>query len=255
MTLDSRVASALLRGPSDAVVTGVTALHLHGVEVGEALPVRLVTATHAQTRRAGVRLVRAKRLPARTHHLAAPLAAWLAAGAELDLVDLVAAGDALLRLKHGTLEELQAAAAEATGRGCLTVRRAGTLVRERVDSVPESRLRLCLVLAGLPEPRCNVTLGHGGRIIGRVDLLFEEYGVICEYDGDQHRDRGQWNLDLDRDDDSSDAGFRTVRVTRDRMRRPREVVRRVYARLVEAGYEGPAPAFDAEWCALFADRV
>ena len=245
---------ALFSLPADAVVTGVTALHRHGVEVADAWPIRAVTASSAQTRRADVRLIRARRVPASTDRLAHPLPAWLAAGAELDLVELVAAADALVRLQHCTLAELQAAGQGATGRGCRTLHRAAGLARERVDSMPESHLRLCLVLAGLPEPRCNVTLGDDHGVIGRVDLLIEEFGVILEYDGDQHRDRGQWNLDLDRDDRFGAADFTTVRITRDRMRRPRDVVGRVYVRLVERGYAGPPPRFDPEWCALFERR-
>jgi hypothetical protein len=38
------------------------------------------------------------------------------------------------------------------------------------------------------------------------------------------------------------------------MRRPRDVVGRVYARLVARGYAGPPPRFDAVWCALFEPR-
>jgi hypothetical protein len=43
------------------------------------------------------------------------------------------------------------------------------MVRARIDSPGETRLRLCLVLAGLPEPCCNITLGTDNRPIGRVD--------------------------------------------------------------------------------------
>ena len=79
--------------------------------------------------------------------------------------------------------------------------------------------------------------------------------MVIEYDGDQHRDRGQWNTDLDRDDAFVDASFSTIRVTRDRMRRPRQLVGKVHARLVERGYRGPAPTFGPEWVALFERRV
>lgn len=237
------------------MLVGVTALQLGGVDVGDRAVVRAATVTRAQTRRAGVRLSRVRVLPPHVDGVALPCAAWKGASTDLDLVELVAAGDALVRAGLVTIAELQEAAVEASGRGCVRLRRAGGLVRERVDSLRESRLRLCLVLAGLPEPRCNVVLGHGGRVIGRVDLLIEEYGLIVEYDGDQHRDRGQWNTDLDRDDAFAAAGFATVRVTRDRLRQPRRVVRLVHTRLVERGHRGPAPTFTPEWVALFERRV
>ncbi|GAB2568222.1 DUF559 domain-containing protein [Microlunatus antarcticus] len=250
-----RCARARFHLPADAVLVGVTALQLYGVDVGDRRPVRASTLTRAQTRRHGVRLSRVRSLPPHRDGLARPAAAWCQAAADLDLVELVAAGDALLKAGLVTLPDLQAVAARAGGRGCRLVRRAAGLVRERVDSIPETRLRLCLVLAGLPEPRCNVVLGHGDRVIGRVDLLVEEFGLILEYDGGQHRERGQWNNDLDRDDAFSDADFSTIRVTRDRLRRPRELVRKIHARLVERGYRGPAPTFTPEWVAHFERRV
>ena len=119
--------------------------------------------------------------------LVAPLVAWGGAALDLDLVELVAAGDALLHHDLCTLGELEAFAGRATRRGCRVLRRADSLVRERAESIQETRLRLSLVLAGLPEPRCNVVLGHQGRVIGRVDLLVEELGLIIEHDGDQWR--------------------------------------------------------------------
>ena len=253
--LTDRRARALYRLPDDVLLAGVTALQAYGLDLGDAEVLRVVTATTAQTRRADVRLSRVAILPPHRAGLVVPLEAWRGAAADLDLVGLVSAGDALVRRGFCTLPELVAFAESATGRGCRALRRAAGLVRERVDSFRETRLRLCLVIAGLPEPRCNVVLGHDGRLIGRVDLLFDEVGLIVEYDGDQHRDRAQWNVDLDRDDDFRATGFATVRVTRDRMRRPRLVVSKIHARLVERGYRGPAPTFGPEWADLFERRV
>ncbi|SDU97152.1 Very-short-patch-repair endonuclease [Microlunatus sagamiharensis] len=252
--LDS-CARARYRASADAVLTGVTALHLLGVEVGDPLPVRLATAGAAQTRDRTVRLHRLRDLPNSAGGVALPADAWLAAASDLDLLDLVTAGDTLGRLGRSTPAELQGLASARRGRSCRHARRAAGLVRDRVDSVRETWLRLCLVLVGLPEPRTNVVLGHGERLIGRVDLLLDEFGLVIEYDGDQHRDRGQWNTDLDRDDAFAEAGFTTIRVTRDRARRPRRLVEKVHARLVQRGYAGPAPTFTPEWVELFERRV
>ncbi len=228
--LVERVVVALLVLPTDAVVTGVTALHLHGVEVGDPLPVRAVTATGTQTRRGGIRLIRAQQLPPHRRRVALPVAAWLAACAELNLLEAVAAGDWLLHRRKTTLEVLRESAAQRTGRGARMARRGAGLVAENVESPRETRLRLALVLAGLPAPRCNITLGTELFAIGRVDMLYEEFKLLLEYDGDRHRlDRGQWNLDIDRNDAFSDEGYLTIRVTAARMRRPRQVVRRVHA--------------------------
>lgn len=246
-----RCARARYRLPDDVLLAGVTALQAYGLDLGDTQVLRMVTATTAQTRRSDVRLTRIATLPPHRAGVVVPLEAWRGAAVDLDLVGLVSAGDALVRRGFCTLPELVAFAKRASGRGCRALRRAAGLVRARVDSFRETRLRLCLVLAGLPEPRCNVVLGHDGR----VDLLFEKVGLIIEYDGDQHRDRAQWNVDLDRDDDFRTAGFATVRVTRDRMRRPRLVVAKIHAQLVERGYRGPAPTFGPEWVELFERRV
>ena len=61
------------------------------------------------------------------------------------------------------------------------------LIRERVDSPRETWLRLCLVLAGLPVPECNLIIGDDQGPIGRVDLVYLAHKLIIEYEGDQHR--------------------------------------------------------------------
>ena len=76
---------------------------------------------------------------------------------ELGLVDLVVLGDALVRRRRTTVTKLVAAAAQASGRHVALARRAAGLVRAGVDSPMESRLRMLLVLAGLPEPVVNHT--------------------------------------------------------------------------------------------------
>lgn len=247
------LAAALLQTlPPDAVVTGVTALHLYGVEVGDPLPLRTVTATGIRNKRADVRLIRATELPPHRGRLATAVASWTAASVELDLLQAVTAGDWLVGRGLTSEAGVLGAAEEARGRGCRQIRRAALLVRARVDSPRETRLRLSLVLAGLPAPRCNITLGNDLHAIGRVDLLYDEFKVILEYDGDRHRkDRSQWNNDLDRNDAFADLGYLVIRVTGARMAHPREVVRRVFAKLRERGYAGPPPVFSAEWCVLF----
>lgn len=245
-------AAIMLAMPSDAVVTGATALHLYGVRVGNPCPIEVVTATGAQTRRPGVRLTRASALPPNRRRMTTPVAAWLSACSKLDLIDAVTAADWIAHSGLAPLSAIREAAASASGRGCRLARRAAGLARENVESPRETQLRLMVVLAGLPTPRCNITLGNESFIIGRVDMRFGEFLVILEYDGDQHRsDRDQWNLDLDRNESFADCGYLTLRVSSARMRRPRDLVRRLHRLLVERGYSGPAPVFSAEWSALF----
>jgi hypothetical protein len=185
-----------------------------------------------------------------------PEHAFLTASTELNLVELVSAGDRLVRLGRCQPDSLCAYVAEQ-GRAVATLpRRAASLARERVDSFRETRLRLCLVLAGMPDPQCNPVIKTDGHPIGRVDLLLEEFKVIVEYDGDQHRtDKWQWSVDIHRGEEFGSLGYRTVRVTAAHLRRPRSVVWRVNDALRAGGYTGPPPVFGPEWCSLFEHGV
>lgn len=89
-----------------------------------------------------------------------PVSAWLqlAGGSTLD--ELVVAGDHLVRIPARrddlrrpfcTVDELVQRSRECRGRGATLARRAAELVREGSDSPQESRLRLALTRAGLPE--------------------------------------------------------------------------------------------------------
>ena len=208
--LSTRIAAARLVLPADAEVDGVTALQLLGIEVGTLGPLRLVTAHPHQVRRAGLRVRRST--PAVVAGAARPVAAFLAAARDLDLVELVAAGDWLVRLQLAAPDELVAAAARFRGRAAGHARRAAALVRRRVDSVQETRLRLAIVLAGLPEPEVNPTMTVGGRRLGRVDLLLRRWRIVVEYEGDQHRvDRKQWNRDVWRQERKWRRLFATAR--------------------------------------------
>jgi hypothetical protein len=181
-----------------------------------------------------------------------PEAVFVSAASQLDLVDLVAAGDWLVRRRLTTPAKLLAYARDLVGPSSAATRRAASLVRNKVDSVRETRLRLMLVLAGLPEPQCNIALGSDERFIGTVDLVYQLYKLILEYEGDQHRtDKQQWNIDIGRYDEFTGEGWSVIRVTSERIRCARGLVTRVYEALRAAGYPGPAPVFSAEWLRLF----
>lgn len=253
-SVEGSVAAARLVLPTDALLDGVSALHALGVEVGAPRPLRFVTAHPHQVRRPGVRVRRVRVLPPAEPGtgLVSPVAAFLAAAPELDLVELVIAGDWLVRLGSTRPVDLREAAAGHRGRGSVLARRAAELVRAGVDSPEETRLRLCLVLAGVPEPEVNPVVFAEGRAVGRVDLLLRRWRVVIEYEGDQHRtDRRQWNLDIRRHEQLTADGCPVVRVTARRMLHPRAVVAVVVRALRQAGWPGPDPVFDEEWHRLF----
>lgn len=248
--------AALLVTAPDAVVTGVTGLQVRGVYVGPPWPLRLVSTHPHVVRRPELAVTRLRVLPPHDVRLADPTSCLLAACRDgLDLVDAVAAGDALVHRAHCDLALLTARLRVSDSPGSKQARRVASLVRERVESARETYVRLLLVLAGLPEPTCNPNLGGDAGFIGRADLAYLRYGVIVEYDGRQHAEQSaQWEHDLDRLDDFEAARWGFVRVTSQRLRRPRAVVWRVYNKLVARGYSGPAPMFGPEWVALFEER-
>ncbi|MCA1783004.1 MAG: endonuclease domain-containing protein [Dermatophilaceae bacterium] len=110
----------------------------------------------------------------------------------LDVVELTAFGDVLVKRQVITVDELQSYARAWTHHGYRRGREAAGLVRERVDSVPESHLRLLLVLAGLPEPVVNHWVrSDDGEPIYRLDLAYPEILLAIEYDGRWHDEPGQ----------------------------------------------------------------
>ncbi|HEY9291249.1 MAG TPA: hypothetical protein VIP98_08230 [Microlunatus sp.] len=243
--------AALLVAPPGSIITGVTALQLYGVEVGSALPIRLASAHPHPVRRSELRVSRVGAVPAAEHRVCQPGPALLDACAELTLLEAVTAGDQLIRERKLRPSLLTSDALELTGRGSRQARRVAGLVREDVDSARETRLRLCLVLAGLPEPSVNRTL-RSSDDAGHRDLLYREFKLVLEYEGDHHRvDRRQWDIDIGRNEAAAIDGWLVIRVTNRRISRPRGLVRSVYQRLVERGYLGPPPNFSAEWQRFF----
>lgn len=139
-------------------------------------------------------------------------------GHELSLDELVEAGDRLLGRPAALcgFDEIDAAiAGYGTRRGVRALREARALLRAGSESPRETRLRLVVLRAGLPEPEPNgvITLGDGRSTHG--DLVFRRYRVLLEYDGEHHlTDPVQWARDVARLNDLADAGWLVIRVTK-----------------------------------------
>lgn len=175
-----------------------------------------------------------------------PVDAWCQLAAEATERELVVVGDALVRRRRpvATMAELHRAVERMAGRrGHRRLTRALARVRARTDSPAETELRLDLVDAGLPEPAVNVDLRDArGRLIAIGDLVYAEYRILVEYDGDHHRtDRAQYARDVDRLDDLAAAGWRVIRFNASHVgRRRADRIERVREALVAAGWQ-PAP--------------
>lgn len=158
-----------------------------------------------------------------------------------DLTELVTAGDALVRRTDVDPAHLIESATAAVGvRGVRLARRAATLVREGVDSPMESRLRLMLVLDGLPEPEVGrVVLDSDGGWLAQPDLCYPELKIAIEYDGRHHlQDLAQWRRDIRRRENLEREGWLVRVITaHDLLHAPATVIARISQDLCSRGHQ------------------
>lgn len=176
----------------------------------------------------------------------------------LSVPDLVAVGDALTLAPHVrawdddrpwmSVHDLNARVAGFRGRGKRRAVAAMRLVRPGAESRPETLLRLLLTESSLPEPEVNgVVRDPVGRFVARCDLLYRQWRVVVEYDGDQHRtSRAQYERDVQRLEELAALGWRVVRVlSRDLFVTPDLTVARVRAALSAGGWSADRHRQDA----------
>jgi hypothetical protein len=187
-----------------------------------------------------------------------PVQAFLdLASVGVSLVDLAIAGDSLIKANGLDPQKFVAAAEAYPGRNARRARRAASLVRAGVDSPMETRIRLLIFFAGLPEPQVNVIVRiAGGKWRWRFDLCYPEHKLIIEYDGRQHAyDAEQWSHDLERREWLDQDGWRILVVISDGIYRdPLRTLQRVRAALEERGARVPK-SFKQEWTRHFAGRA
>src|SRR5260370_1807578 len=98
-------------------------------------------------------------------------------------------------------------------RGIVRFRRVVDLVEPKAESPMETRLRMLLMLAGLPRPEAQVSIQDDqGRFLGRPDLFYGLQRLAIEYDGGNHRDR--LVEDNRRQNSLIGAGLRFLRFTK-----------------------------------------
>ncbi|WP_340539215.1 endonuclease domain-containing protein [Nocardioides sp. GXZ039] len=183
-----------------------------------------------------------------------PINTFIDCAGWLSFIDLVILGDALAKKFGISAAQLVRACRESTdyysGRAAV----AAEFVRDGVDSPMETRLRLLIVLAGLPEPVVNFRTYHeDGTWKRRFDLCYPGIKVIIEYDGRQHADSvEQWNADLKRREEFDDEGYRILVVTaRGIFREPERTLERIRRLLISRGMIG-VPPIDPAWREHFA---
>jgi hypothetical protein len=171
--------------------------------------------------------------------------------AALGLVDLVVLGDAMLRTGAATRDGLTALAYGTRQRkGIRVARRASTLVRPRVDSPMETRVRLLIVLAGLPCPAPGgEVLDEHGQWVATVDMRYQEQRIAIEYDGDLHRtNKRKWRNDVRARDALHRLGWDVIVLTADDLyARPLQTLWRIQEALQDRGHPGVPDQLNPGW--------
>lgn len=159
-----------------------------------------------------------------------PELVWCELATELQLRDLVAAGDQLIhwRLPTTTVEKLARAVDTYPGRrGRPLMRRALGLLDDHSESRRETHLRLILVGAGLQGLVSNygITTRDGTRYRG--DFAFPLEKVIIEYQSEYHFAPEQSRRDMTRIAKLEADGWYVMQVNADDLRNPGELAERI----------------------------
>ncbi|MEJ1230450.1 MAG: hypothetical protein WDM88_07240 [Galbitalea sp.] len=221
----------------------LTAARLYGIP----LPRRLeqgdeldVWAGYIQAKSAGVIGHRSARLPSRLVDglpVVDPAHVFVQLATSLGRDDLIVVGDFLVRRKSplSTLDELVDVVRRSKGvRGIRQLRLALADVRPGTDSPMETRLRLVLIRAGLPEPVIGHTItDSAGGFVGTPDLCYVAERIAIEYEGDVHRtDSRVFAEDIERRELMQEEDWYVIRVIADHVsRHPAWLVDRVRRQL------------------------
>jgi hypothetical protein len=227
--------AALQRQYPGALFSHATAAHVFKLPLPDSIlsdrDVHLTWASEgSRAQRQGVRSHRNQLLPSekvrfRRLNLTSPARTLidLASDERLCLEDLVVVSDAIVNRPYqqgGRIDGLDtpaglAAAVAEAGRipGIRRARRVIELTRVGADSPQETRVRLALVDAGLPEPGLQVKGDPLERWSPEADLGYRDLKIAIQYDGKHHRSREQQAADAYRDEWFQRHGWLVVRLT------------------------------------------
>jgi hypothetical protein len=252
-TIVVRARAALLVCPEGGVVSHWTAARLWGGVVPDNDWTHVSFMRDVRFRLSGVKPHRFRhRLDIKKRHglpVTSPCQTFCHLAKHLGLIDLVALGDRLVKKGRCTPSDLIHYASAWPGQCRAEALRGARLVREQVDSVPETALRLLMVLAGLPEPQVDIRiLDAEGNIRFRIDLGFERAKLAVEYDGRWHDAEDQRERDtLRRTVLSTDEGWTFVVVQAGELYdEPEQLLYRLVAVLRAHGIHVPAVLSD-DW--------
>lgn len=218
-TPDLRLEAARLRVPSEGIFSGLTAAWLHGLDVNPCSPIEVtVPKGRGVSGRAGLSIRRARIARDEVVRIRGQWATSIVRtlrdiGARLTLTEAVVVADMALHKRLVTIHDLTLSLARyASQPGIAQLRRMVAEAEPAAESPMETRVRMLLVLAGLPRPDAQVEIyDSSGAFAGRPDLYYANRRLGIEYDGAIHRE----NLAEDnrRQNRLLDAGVTLLRFT------------------------------------------
>lgn len=194
-TSELRIEAASRRIPPAAAFSGLTAAWLHGLDVAGCDPIEVTipkgigvsARTGMAVRRAG--LAAREVISVRGKRVTSILRTLSDLCVRLSVAEAVVVTDMALHARLVSLHDLKALSARrARFVGIASFRRVVGFAEPAAESPMESRLRMVLVLGGLPRPQAQVPLHDSkGRFLGRPDLYYPSHRLALEYDGSTHR--------------------------------------------------------------------
>jgi hypothetical protein len=242
VSLRDQIEGAWLRSGRQGVIAGLAASALHGAQwVDDDVPIELIWGNTRSPRGLVVRnekldddeITKVAGIPVTTRVRTA-----FDLGRLLGRDEAVARLDALMRSQIFSVEDVMLLAERHRGaRGLKSLRKALRLVDGGAASPRETWLRLLYIDAGLPRPTTQIPIVEGrGRLVRMADMGWEEFMVVSEYDGDQHRtNRMQYTKDIRSLRRARELGWIVDQVIKED--RPAEIVERARTAISTRGWK------------------
>jgi hypothetical protein len=240
-SLRDRATAAWLASNRCGVIAGVAASALHGAQwVDDDIPIELIARRARPQRGLVIRdealaddeVTWVGKLPVTTRvRTAFDLGRYLPRG------EAIARLDSLMRAQVFSIEDVLLLAKRYRGaRGLKALREVLPLVDGGAASPRETWLRLLYIDAGLPRPTTQIPIVEGrGRLVRMADMGWEEFMVVSEYDGDQHRtDRKRYSKDIRALRTARSLGWIVDQVIKED--RPADIVERARRALISRGW-------------------
>jgi hypothetical protein len=248
-TPELNLEAASLRLPPAAAFSGLTAAWLHGLDVIGCDPIEVtIPKGIGISARAGLDVRRGALAPTdvisvRGKRVTNILRTLSDLCIRLSVTEAVVVTDMALHAGLASLDGLKRLCAErARSLGVARLRRVTEFAEPAAESPMESRLRMLLVVDGLPRPQAQVRLlDSNDRFLGRPDLYYPSHRLGLEFDGGTHRT--SMVEDNRRQNRLLAAGFRLLRFTAsDVLHHPELVTTQVRGYMAGQPVLSPVPA-------------